>query len=281
MVCKLQHTTARALAPVAEAALVYTRDHPANVDETGWKQGRQRAWLWVAVTTFVVAFLIRRTRGRAAFDDLRAGSTAGPHDGPVSGVHPPVPAQAAGVLGAPAARLPGDDRPGRFRGGDRRGAVGVFGRPVRVLVSGTGRNLGPSPRSDPIDVPDLRRQVGEHLRSGAACGCAKTAATCAELLAVEASLWTFARVPGVEPTNNAAEREVRHAVCWRKTSFGTDSERGSRFVERVLTVVALVPATEPQRVGVPHRRYHRPPHRRRAPDPAPGLITHRVCILTR
>jgi transposase len=87
-------------------------------------------------------------------------------------------------------------------------------------------------------VPDLRRQVGEHLRSGAACGCAKTAATCAELLAVEASLWTFARMAGVEPTNNAAEREIRHAVCWRKTSFGTDSERGSRFGERILTVIA-------------------------------------------
>ncbi|QEG29550.1 Transposase IS66 family protein [Gemmata obscuriglobus] len=47
-----------------------------------------------------------------------------------------------------------------------------------------------------------------------------------------------ASVSGVEPTNNAAEREVRHAVCGRKTSFGTDSATGSRFVERILTVVA-------------------------------------------
>jgi transposase len=58
------------------------------------------------------------------------------------------------------------------------------------------------------------------------------------LLAVESSLWTFAGCGGVEPTNNAAERAVRHAVCWRKTSYGTDSEQGSRFVERMLTVVA-------------------------------------------
>lgn len=74
--------------------------------------------------------------------------------------------------------------------------------------------------------------------AAAACGCAKTAAVCGELLAAEASLWTFARVVGVEPTNNAAEREVRHAVCWRKTSFGTDSENESRFVERILTILA-------------------------------------------
>ena len=66
----------------------------------------------------------------------------------------------------------------------------------------------------------------------------KTARSCREILAAEASLWTFAETEGVEPTNNAAERAVRHAVCWRKTSYGTDSERGSRFVERMLTAVA-------------------------------------------
>ncbi len=42
---------------------------------------------------------------------------------------------------------------------------------------------------------------------------------------------------GVDPTNNIAERAVRKGVLWRKTSFGTQAERGSRFVERMLTVV--------------------------------------------
>ena len=76
------------------------------------------------------------------------------------------------------------------------------------------------------------------LDRGAGCGCATTAGVCRELLAVEPALYTFAVVMGVEPTNNAAERALRHAVCWRKMSFGTDSAGGSRFVERVLTVVA-------------------------------------------
>ena len=44
-------------------------------------------------------------------------------------------------------------------------------------------------------------------------------------------------VEGVEPTNNASERALRPAVIWRKLSFGTQSERGSRFVETILTVV--------------------------------------------
>jgi transposase len=70
------------------------------------------------------------------------------------------------------------------------------------------------------------------------CPCAKTAATCFELLKVEDGLWTFARVKGISPTNNVVERALRHAVIWRRISGGTDSVHGSRFVERMLTVVA-------------------------------------------
>ena len=40
----------------------------------------------------------------------------------------------------------------------------------------------------------------------------------------------------MEPTNNEAERALRHGVLWRHTSFGTHSADGSRFVERLLTV---------------------------------------------
>ena len=65
---------------------------------------------------------------------------------------------------------------------------------------------------------------------------AKTAATCANLLDLGPALWTFARRSGVEPTNNEAERALRHGVLWRHTSFGTHSAEGSRFVERLLTV---------------------------------------------
>jgi transposase len=61
---------------------------------------------------------------------------------------------------------------------------------------------------------------------------------CREPLAVEPALWTFAAAEGVEPTNNAAERALRHAACRRKTNPGTDPAGGSRFVERVLAVVA-------------------------------------------
>ena len=86
--------------------------------------------------------------------------------------------------------------------------------------------------------PELQDEVRSRLTSGTAAACPKTAATCRELLAVEASLGTFARVAGIEPTTNAAERAIRHAVCWRTTSHGSKSESGHRFVERILTTVA-------------------------------------------
>ena len=79
----------------------------------------------------------------------------------------------------------------------------------------------------------LRQDVQIVLGRGRVCRCAKTAAVCRELLAVEAALWTFAEVEGVEPTNNHAERMLRPAVLWRKGSFGCASDTGCRFVERM------------------------------------------------
>jgi transposase len=60
---------------------------------------------------------------------------------------------------------------------------------------------------------------------------------CKELWEHRDNLWTFVDVEGVAPTNNAAEQALRHAVIWRKLSFGTQSASGSRFVERLLTVI--------------------------------------------
>ena len=86
--------------------------------------------------------------------------------------------------------------------------------------------------------PAYGRWSGFLLEDGAACPCAWTAKVCRRLLAAEATLWTFATAEGVPPHNNAAERALRHGVIWRRTSHGTDSEQGSRFVERMLSVVA-------------------------------------------
>lgn len=69
---------------------------------------------------------------------------------------------------------------------------------------------------------------------------AKTVRTCRQLLKVEPAMWLFVSVEGVEPTNNAAERAIRPAVIWRRTSFGSQTQTGSAFVARMLTVITTL-----------------------------------------
>ena len=79
-------------------------------------------------------------------------------------------------------------------------------------------------------------EIGTHEKTPLA----KTVRTCRQLLKVEPALWLFVSVVGVEPTNNAAERAIRPAVIWRRTSFGSQTQAGSAFVARMLTVVTTL-----------------------------------------
>ena len=236
-VCRLESRTAAALAPAAEAVRQYVAGRPANVDETGWRQGRKRAWLWVAVTQFVTAFTIRLSRGRAVLDDW-IGGPPGILTTDRYPVYDHLPADARQVCWAHLRR----DFQAMIDRANAGTAIGedlltyadiALGHWKRVRDGTLTRN-GFRRRH----LSWLRPAVRELLEVGAGCGCAATAAVCRNLLAIEPALWTFAAAAGVEPTNNAAERALRHAVCLRKTSYGTDSADGSRFVERLLTAVA-------------------------------------------
>ena len=236
-ICALERETAQALEAVAAEAREYVQGHHANVDETGWKQGKAKAWLWVAVTKMVTVFAIATSRCRGSFDDLIGPSyrwvvTSDRYS--VYGGRPPSQRQLCW------AHLQRDFQAMIDRGGE----AGAIGEDLRTLGGELllqwkrvrdGTRTRRAFREGTLSW--LKPEVAETLRRGVACGCAKTEGTCAELLKVEAAPWTFAAEAGVEPTNNAAERALRHAVCWRKTSHGTASAGGSRFVERMLTVV--------------------------------------------
>lgn len=233
-----QAVSATLAAPVAAAQAAVQQVPVVHADETGWRQGRQRAWLWVAVTALVTVFLIHRRRGAVA---------------------------ARALLGSSAAILVSDRWSGyTWWPGSRRqlcwahlrrefvaftergGAAAALGRALlrdtRRLFRGWHRVRDGTwtPAKFQTEMQPLRRRVEHRLRRGARCGHAKTAATCREVLALAPALWTFVDVPGVEPTNNAAERALRPAVLWRKGCWGTHSAEGSRFVERILTVAATL-----------------------------------------
>lgn len=236
-VCALERQATQALAgPVAEAR-AYVRGQPANVDETSWREARAKGWLWTAVTAALTVFLIRRSRGAGPLAEL-----LGPDHRQVvtSDRFPTSEVLPLGRRQVCWAHLRRDFQAMIDRGGAAR-AVGL----ALMAVSDDLFFFWPHVRDGTwprhrfqAQVPRWRRELRAALARGGRCGCAKTAAACREIRAVEPALWTFAWAEGVEPTNNAAERALRHAVQWRKTSYGTDSAAGSRFVESILTVVA-------------------------------------------
>jgi transposase len=87
---------------------------------------------------------------------------------------------------------------------------------------------------------DLMSPLQSHIESlldrASKSGIKHVAGSCQDILKHAQALWTFVTTPGVEPTNNHAERELRAFVLWRKRSFGSNSERGNLFAERVMTV---------------------------------------------
>jgi transposase len=238
MVSKLERQSAAVLeAPYNEVALGI-HDAPAvSIDDTSWREDRRKAQLWVSVTALTTVFTIAAKRSAAV---------------------------AKAVLGSKSRQVVTSDRHSSLEWIDpawRQICWSHLDRDFQAMIDrgdsgeATGRRLlRLSERmfrwwhrlcAGSIDrqrfqriAAQLRREVKAALEAGLTCGCAKTAATCFEILKVEEGLWTFARVEGVEPTNNASERALRHAVIWRRISGGTDSAEGSRFVERMLTVVA-------------------------------------------
>ena len=88
------------------------------------------------------------------------------------------------------------------------------------------------------EVVPLQAEFQALFEAGAQSASDTVAGLCRSLLQIWPALWTFTHVPGIEPTNNAAERALRPAVLWRKGSFGTQSPAGSAFHARKLTLTS-------------------------------------------
>lgn len=236
-VCGLQRKTAAALESVAREAHEHVAGKPANVDETGWRECRKRGWLWVAVTASVTVFLVRLSRARAVLAEL-IGSSPGVLTSDRYSVYAHLPVDRRQVCWAHLRRdfqaMVDRKNDGSVVGEDLLTYADILLSQWKRVRDGTLTRRG----FRQSYLGWLRVGVRDFFKRGIEGKCAVTAGVCRELMAIEPSLYTFAAVDGVEPTNNAAERALRHAVCWRKTSYGTDSAGGSRFVERVLTVVA-------------------------------------------
>jgi transposase len=224
------------------------------IDESGWPQRREpdpgqpgdtplrRGWLWSLTTADATVYLIRRSRAQGTARELL-------------GVAPDADTYATVVVS------------------DRHGAYNWLPLAARQLCwAHLDRDfLAMSERSAPeaqrlgtallaqtdqlfqvwhqyrdgqltfaelgTQLQPVRATVAALLRDGFHAD-DKTKTVCHNLRQLESALWTFLRVEGVEPTNNMAERSQRRGVMKRDRTFGTHTSAGSRYVERVMTVVA-------------------------------------------
>jgi len=237
-VVRQEQAQSAALAPVVEEARAAVQQAAVvYMDETGWRQAQRRAWLWTIVTAGLTVFRIDRSRGGAVVDALLGVDFAGVVGSDRWSAYNRFPAERRALCWAHLKR--------HFQAlVDRGGEAEPVGRwglaEIERLFT-----FWHCFRTDELDRRELQRRLiplqarlGRLLRRGQENPDRKAAALCRELTKWWPALWTFARVGGVEPTNNVSERALRPVVLWRKGSFGSDSEAGSRFAERVLTVAA-------------------------------------------
>jgi len=232
-------TTEVLAAPVEEARAYVPAQPVAHLDETSWCEGNKRAWLWVAVTSWVTVFVVRLSRSGQVAHELLGKRFSGILVTDRYSAYNWYPLRWRQLCWSHLLR---DFEAIRGRGGlseeigkallEQAHQMFVWWHRVRegTLKRSTFRSY----------MTPLRREVERLLEAGSQCGVAKTEGTCREILKRREALWTFVQIEGVEPTNNAAERSIRPGVQWRKGSFGTQSTAGSRFVERMMTVVATL-----------------------------------------
>lgn len=223
-------------APVEEAQEYVQEQSAVNMDETSWKEITDKCWLWVAVTASVTVFKIFLTRGAFGVDELLGTEYSGIVGSDRYSAYHHLDTEQRQVCWAHLIR---DFQAFVDRGGQSQ-VVGRLLLAQVALIFSLWYHVrdGTLSRADfQAAMRPIQHEVHCLLQIGASLKSQSTRKTCSNIIKIEQALWTFVEVEGVEPTNNVAERALRRGVIWRRRSFGTQSESGSRFVERILTAV--------------------------------------------
>lgn len=232
---KMQNRVSEALEqPYEDLKARLAHESHLFMDESPTKQAHQKAWLWTAVASTYAVFAIFASRAATALPKLRGD-------------------QFRGIIHCDRAKM-------YWRAQRLQWCWAHLKRDIQALidhhdpqVKRLGFDLMRSVKamfllwhqykSDSIpwetfqsEMQPVRDQVNNLLLRGVFSGNPRLTGMCRELYNHREWLWTFVEVQGLEPTNNTAERALRPAVIYRKLSFGTQSESGSHFLERMLTV---------------------------------------------
>lgn len=237
LVVKLQNIVTESAKPAYDHLVSQLPHQPAvNVDETPTRERNGNAWIWTVVAAQFTVFAVRLTKAACVIRNLLGESYSGVVTSDRAKMYDffTVHQWCWAHLKRDFESL-AESASGRARQVAQQLLVHtntLFHHWHRVrdgtIQRGTfQRHLRP-----------LYGQIYLTLEEGTLCPHRQTAAMCQNLLDRYDNLFEFARHPIglVEPTNNAAERALRHPVIWKQLSFGTQSAAGSRFVETLLTI---------------------------------------------
>jgi len=235
-VVKLQQQATAALTPAyKELAQQLPAEDVLAIDESPTKEGKAKAWLWTFVAASYTVFALRTTRAATVLQELLTDVFAGVihcdrakmywQNGRLQWCWAHLKRDFQALIDHPNGQV-------KRLGNDLMRCTRELFRQWSRCRDGTITRAGMLRLMHPI-----RQAVEGFLLRGAFSGNPEIQGMCCELYKHREWLWTFLDVEGVEPTNNASERALRHAVIGRKLSFGTQSAHGSRFVATILTVV--------------------------------------------
>lgn len=250
---KLRLEASSALEGVVEEAKMYVQNsRVVGADETSFIQGNvdgcnaknSQAWLWVMVTPLVAFFQITLSRGTQTAKSILGENFSGILNSDRYASYNWVSLEQRQLCWAHLKRE-------FVKISERTGVSKQIGEALLKQQEELFKlwyqvRDGTLKRSEfQLKVQPIRNSIKSSLEEAANYEVgykentpfAKTVRTCRKILKVEPALWLFVDVEDVEPTNNAAERAIRPAVIWRRTSFGSQTQAGSAFVSRMLTVV--------------------------------------------
>lgn len=252
-----QESSTSVASAVEEAHHYVQQQEQVNMDETSFAQGNndgkntegRKGWLWVLVTPWVSYFAVCLSRSSQVCQQLLGETFTGIVGSDRYSAYQHLSLEHRQVCWAHLKR-------DLTQIAERKGVAGELGQALleqqHLLFEHWYRvRDGTLSRSEfSQTVQPIRERFKQLLTEGAGyeiapkekTPLAKTVRTCQQLLKIEPALWTFVTTEGIEPTNNAAERALRPAVLWRKNSFGSQSEAGSLFVSRMLTVTTSLRA---------------------------------------
>jgi transposase len=210
-VVKQQRAVSEALAaPVAEVPAYVQQPTVCSMDETRWRQRGQpkTGWLWVGVTRVVTLFQVALGRSHEVAQALLGATYPGVVGSDRAGSYAWLAVEQRQVCWSHVLR---DFQRLLERGGESFGIGTNLKLQGAYLLALWARSRdAPSQRAAfRAELPQIQHLGHAWLSQGAAGSDSQTATTCAHWLALEPALWTFASQPGLEPTNNAAERALR------------------------------------------------------------------------